>query len=169
MSRARHIVRLGILAALALALSFAESFLPLPGLFPGAKLGLANLVTVLALYLFPSWRSTAAILFVRVLLGAGFAGGGALWYSGAGAVLSFAVMCLFYRMGVGITVTSAAGGVAHNVGQLLAAMLVLRSTALLAWLPFLLAAGFAAGLAVGLSAAVLLPVIRANWGGARRG
>lgn len=150
---ARRVVLVGLLTALALALSFAESVLPLPGFLPGAKIGLANLVTLLALYLLPSWHDAALVLFLRVTLGSFFAGGSAFWYSAVGAAVSFPLMCALRRLGLGIVAVSAAGGVAHNVAQLAAAMLVLRTAALVAYAPLLAAAGILAGLAVGLLAA----------------
>ena len=150
---ARRVVLVGLLTALALALSFAEGVLPFPGFLPGAKIGLANLVTLLALYLLPSWHDAALVLFLRVTLGSFFAGGGAFWYSAAGAAVSFPLMCALRRLGLPLLVVSAAGGVAHNAAQLAAAMLVLRTAALVAYAPLLVAAGLLAGLAVGLLAA----------------
>lgn len=152
-SAARRVVLVGLLTALALALSFAESVLPLPGFLPGAKIGLANLVTLLALYLLPSWHDAALVLFLRVTLGSFFAGGGAFWYSAAGAAVSFPLMCALRRLGLPLLAVSAAGGVAHNAAQLAAAMIVLRTVALVAYAPLLAAAGLLAGLAVGLLAA----------------
>ena len=156
---AYRVVLLGLLTALALALSFAENVLPLPAFLPGAKLGLANLVTLLALYLFPEWHDAALVLCLRVVLGSVFTGGGAFWYSAVGAALSFSLMCFLRRFGLSLVAVSAAGGIAHNVGQLAAAMLVLRTAALFAYAPILAALGLASGLAIGLLAAVLLPVL----------
>ena len=153
LSAARRVVLVGLLTALALALSFAEGVLPLPGFLPGAKVGLANLVTLLALYLFPEWHDAALVLCLRVVLGSVFTGGGAFWYSAVGAALSFALMCFLRRLGLSLVAVSAAGGIAHNVGQLAAAMLVLRTAALIVYAPLLVAAGLLAGLAVGLLAA----------------
>ena len=157
---ARRVVLVGLLTALALALSFAESVLPLPGFLPGAKIGLANLVTLLALYLLPSWHDAALVLFLRVVLGSFFSGGGAFWYSAAGAACSFPLMCALRRLGLPLVAVSAAGGIAHNVGQLIAAMLVLRTAALVAYAPILAVLGLASGLAIGLLSAALLPVLR---------
>lgn len=160
MSVARRIVLLGLFVSLALVLSWAENFLPLPGFLPGAKLGLANLVTLLALYLLPSWHDAALVLFLRVVLGSLVAGGGAFWYSAVGAAVSFPLMCVLRRFGIGVVGVSAAGGIAHNMGQLAAAMLVLRTFALAAYAPILAAAGLVAGVAVGLLAAALLPRLK---------
>lgn len=162
MRGARRLAALGLLAALALALAWGESFLALPVILPGARLGLANLVTVLALYLLPSWRDAAAILFIRVSLGALFAGGGALLYSGSGALFSFGAMCLLRRQGAGIRTVSAIGGLFHNLGQLAAALLLIPHIALLAYLPPLLLLGLTAGAAIGAIAAPLLPRLAAS-------
>ncbi len=160
LSAARRVVLVGLLTALALALSFAEGVLPLPGFLPGAKIGLANLVTLLALYLLPSWHDAALVLFLRVVLGSFFSGGGAFWYSAAGAACSFPLMCALRCLGLPLVAVSAAGGVAHNAAQLAAAMLVLRTAALIAYAPLLAAAGILSGLAVGLLAAGVVARIR---------
>ena len=148
--KASKLAQYGLLVALALALSWLESLLPPLGV-PGVKLGLPNLVIVFALYRLSFWDA-CAISLVRVALAALLFGSGvSLAYSAAGAVLSLSVMGLLKKTEkfspVGVSV---AGGVAHNAGQILAAMALLE-TARLAWyLPVLWISGTVAGVLIGV-------------------
>ncbi|MBR1552708.1 MAG: Gx transporter family protein [Schwartzia sp.] len=153
MNGTRNLVFMGLLVAAALALSFVESFLPSPVL-PGAKIGLANIVTVAALYLLPRTRDAALVLAARVMLGGIFAGGASFLYSAAGAALSFCVMAFLKKTGkFGIVAVSAAGGFFHNTGQLLMAAATVSSSPLFfAYMPALGLAGLLAGGLVGFAA-----------------
>ena len=154
--KSSKVARYGLLIALALVLSYAESLLPSPGV-PGVKLGLPNLVVVFALYRLGTWDAWC-LSIVRVLLASALFGSGvSLAYSVAGAVLSLAVMGLLKKTGkfssVGVSV---AGGVAHNVGQILVAMALLE-TARLAWyLPVLWISGTVAGVLIGIASGELV-------------
>lgn len=148
----KNLARYALLTALAMALSWLESLLVFPGLLPGMKVGLANIVVVFALYRL-GLREAAVLSLARVLL-VSFTFGNAysFAYSLAGAALSLAVMAglkkwdRFSLLGV-----SVAGGVCHNLGQLAVAMAVL-GTARLGWyLPVLLASGTAAGAVTGIA------------------
>ena len=140
-----------ILVAQGLALSFLEMLLPLPAPVPGAKLGLANAVTLAALYTLPRQRDVLLVSVLRVVLASFFCGGPSLLlYSLSGALGSLAVMLLLKRRGVSIISVSAAGGLTHNLCQLGTAMLVLHSSALLSLLPLLSLAGLAAGWGIGV-------------------
>ena len=149
---------LGLLAALALALSFLEGLLPaLP--VPGAKLGLSNIVTMYALTALslPAALGITAVKAVFALL----RGGSAFLMSAAGGLLSTLVMALCLRLfrgkmgdiGIGI-----AGAVAHNAGQWLMALLVI-GPAVLAYAPWLLLMALATGMVTGLTLHLLLPAI----------
>ena len=148
--KSSKVARYGLLIALALVLSYAESLLPTLGV-PGVKLGLPNLVVVFALYRLGLWDAWC-LSAVRVLLASALFGSGvSLAYSAAGAVLSLAVMSLLKKTDkfspVGVSV---AGGVAHNAGQILVAMALLE-TARLAWyLPVLWISGTVAGVLIGI-------------------
>lgn len=146
----KQIARYALLTALAMVLSWLESLIVFPGLLPGMKVGLTNLVVIFALYRM-SLRDAAAVSLVRVLLvSMTFGNAYSFAYSLAGAVLSLAVMAGLKKLDkFSILGVSIAGGVCHNLGQLLVAMAVL-GTARLGWyLPWLLASGVAAGAAVG--------------------
>ena len=136
---------MGILTAAGLALSFLENLLPPLSIVPGAKLGLANTVTILSLYLLPRPLDAWLVALARVLLGAAFVGGGTLLYSLAGATVSLLIMTLLKATGrFSLTTVSLIGGFSHNAAQLAVAILLLKSAALLAWLPPLGAAGLRA-------------------------
>ena len=157
----RRIAEAGILTAAAFILSYLEAILPFSLGIPGVKLGLSHLVTVFALYRLPVWE-TVSITLVRVLLAAFLFGNGAsLAYSLTGAVLSLSVMLLLRRLPVfSPTGVSIAGGVAHNIGQLACAAL-LMSTVRLAWyLPVLLAAGCISGAVIGGVGAVVMKRVK---------
>lgn len=142
--------------AFALLLSYVESLLPLMPGPPGMKLGLANLAAAVLLYLYGP-REAFEVNVLRILL-AGFLFGNlySILYSLAGGLLGFAGMLLFRRAGGSVTGVSAAGGICHNLGQLLAAMLVTQTTAVIWYLPPLLLAGLVTGCAVGLTARLVL-------------
>lgn len=150
----------GLLTALAFLLSYLESLVPIFILVPGVKLGLANLVVFAALY-FLGWKEAFLLSMVRVVLvSITFGNLFSLFYSLAGALLSFFVMCLFRHFQFGKITVSIAGGIAHNIGQLLTAALLMRTEALMGWLPVLLLSGSIAGGLIGLAGGIVLTRIR---------
>ena len=150
--------RLALLTALSLVLFAAEAAFPPPMPFPGAKLGLANVVTVMALFRL-SARETALMLFARILLSALFSGNaGALLFSLSGGTACLAG-CLLLRKTFPFCpfwLVSAAGGVLHNMGQLVAAAAAVQTAGLLAYLPFLTVAGALCGTLTGVLAQLLI-------------
>ena len=156
MKKTKRLVLLAMLTAVAMILSYVESLLPSVGI-PGVKMGLANIAVIFALFRF-GWKEAAALSLVRVVLVSLLFGSvGAMLYSLAGAVLSLAVMALLRRIDRFSTVgISVAGGVAHNAGQILMAMLILQTKQLLGYLPVLAVAGIPGGVLTGLAAALLI-------------
>ena len=156
MKKTKRLVLLAMLTAVAMVLSYVESLLPSVGI-PGVKMGLANIAVIFALFRF-GWKEAAALSLVRVVLVSLLFGSvGAMLYSFAGAVLSLAVMALLRRIDRFSTVgISVAGGVAHNAGQILMAMLILQTKQLLGYLPVLAVSGIAGGVLTGLAAALLI-------------
>lgn len=143
----------GVFTALALIFSYVESLIPIHFGIPGVKLGLANLIIVIALYKM-STNEAYILSVVRIVL-AGFMFGNlfAILYSLAGGMLSLTIMCIlkktdkFSAYGV-----SMAGGVFHNVGQLLMAAIVLESVSVGYYFPVLLISGLATGFVIGVIA-----------------
>lgn len=156
MKKTKRLVLLAMLTAVAMILSYVESLLPSVGI-PGVKMGLANIAVIFALFRF-GWKEAAALSLVRVVLVSLLFGSvGAMLYSLAGALLSLAVMALLRRIDRFSTVgISVAGGVAHNAGQILMAMLILQTKQLLGYLPVLAVSGIAGGVLTGLAAALLI-------------
>lgn len=141
----------GMMIALAFLLSYVETLIPISLGVPGVKLGLANLVTIVGLYLVELPQLVFISLVRIVLAGFTFGNGFSMVYGLAGGALSLLVMLAARRTGwFGQTGVSIAGGVGHNVGQLIVAALVVENTAVFYYLPVLLAAGSAAGAVIGL-------------------
>ena len=147
----------GLLIALALVLSWVESRIPVFFAVPGMKLGLTNLVVLIALYRL-SAPDALLINIVRILLaGLTFGNMFSVVYSLAGGMLSFLVMLVLKRSGRFHMVTvSITGGVFHNVGQIIVAILVLGSGYVTWYLPVLWISGIAAGAVIGLISAQIV-------------
>ena len=147
-----------VLTAMALALSYLENFFPLSLAIPipGVKLGLANIVTVFALYVLGPGQAML-ILLARCLLGAVFAGNmNALIFSLLGGVTAMLVMILLSRSGrLSVYGVSIGGAAAHNCGQVAAAVLTLGNTAPFYYLPVLLGVSLFTGALTGLVTACL--------------
>ncbi len=149
-----RLTSLSLLTALSLALFAAESVLPAPVPLPGVKLGLANIVTLLALCFF-SPGEVFWMLTVRILLSGLFAGQlFGLIYSFCGGFAAFLVMAIVRRFLTGrfLFLTSICGALAHNTGQLFAAALLFGSFSVFAYLPVLVLSGCITGLFTGLCA-----------------
>lgn len=149
-SSAQKVALYGVLIALAMVLSYVDMLIPLPVGIPGVKPGLANLVVFLALYTMTA-REALLISMVRILLvSITFGNGSAFLYSMAGGILSFLVMCIFQKKDFFLPAgVSIAGGIAHNVGQLLMAAVILENGAVFTYFPVLLAAGCITGGIIG--------------------
>lgn len=154
----RELTLCAVLTAMALALSYLESFFPLSLATPslGIKLGLANIVTLFALYALGPGQALM-ILLARCLLGAVFAGNmSALIFSVLGGVTAMVVMILLSRCGrLSIYGVSVGGAAAHSCGQVAAAVLTLGNTAPIYYLPVLLGVSLFTGALTGLIAACL--------------
>ena len=154
----RQLTLCGILTTLALALSVAENQIPLSLAIPipGVKLGLANIVTVFALYELGAVPALV-ILFARCGLGSLFAGNvSALLFSMLGGLCAMLVMIgLKHCRKLSIYGVSIGGAAAHNIGQMAAAIITLGNTMVLGYLPFLLAVSLVTGTLTGFVAALL--------------
>lgn len=141
---------LGLFSAVAIIFGYVESLIPVFTGIPGIKLGLANLAVLFILERY-TYKEAALVSLVRILV-IGFMFGSlfSIAYSLAGAILSLTVMNLLKRRKdfslIGISI---AGGVTHNVGQLIVAMLIVENTSLLFYAPALLISGVITGLIIG--------------------
>lgn len=147
----KRIAICGMLTALAMIFSYVEALIPLPVPIPGVRLGLANMVVVTGLY-HMKWKDVLTISVLRIVL-TGFMFGNmiSVLYSLAGGITSFIVMLLLKRIkGLSVTGVSAAGGAAHNAGQIMAAVCIVKQPYVLTWLPVLLVSGVLTGSLVGI-------------------
>ena len=158
----KKLTRLGLLTCLALIIFIVELRIPDIVPVPGVKLGLANIVTVYCVYNYRP-AETAMMLYSRILLGALFSGNlMALWYSIAGGTLCFIGMEILKNIisEDNMWFLSIVGAVLHNIGQISVAVLVLKSTSVIAYLPFLLISGCIAGMFTGLCAQMVSKRLR---------
>ena len=151
----------GVFTALALMFSYIETMIPIQFGVPGIKLGFANIMIVIMLYK-SSAKEALLLSIVRIML-SGFLFGNlsSILYSIAGGVLSLGIMTLLKKQG-GFSVigVSVAGGVSHNVGQLIVAMLVVETYQVGYYFPVLLVAGVLTGLGIGVISQEVLKRIR---------
>ena len=159
MNRNKKLANMAMLVALAMI--FVESLIPINFGVPGMKLGVANLVTVTGLY-FLEIPEVLAVSVLRVLLtGFLFGNGMSIVYSLAGGILSFLVMALMKRLkGFSVAGVSIAGGVSHNIGQIIVASVVVENLKLIYYLPALLIAGTVTGFVMGMISKKLLPIVK---------
>ena len=152
--RTKRLTELALLATIALTIFTIELRIPNPFPIPGIKLGLANIVTVYALYHYRAGE-VLMVLLTRIFLGALFAGSMmSLLYSLAGGMFCLAGMLLLRQVipEQGIWFASVIGAVLHNAGQIAVAVLVTRTVGVIAYFPVLLVSGCLAGLFTGLCA-----------------
>lgn len=157
----RKVAIFGVFTALALIFSYVELLIPINFGIPGAKLGLANLMTVLVLYKM-GIKEALALSVTRIIL-SGFMFGNlfGILYSLSGGLLSFLVMVLLKKSDrFSVAGVSIGGGTAHNIGQLLVAMVVVQTCQVGYYLPVLLVAGEVTGLLIGLVAKEVLKRIQ---------
>lgn len=156
MRKTNRIVYIGLLVAQALVLHLFERMIPVPFIAPGARLGLANLVNVIAIYTLDSKKDAFLVLFLRLTLATMFGGNlSSFMYSAAGGILSFFAMVFVkevFKEKVSIIGVSAAGAIFHNVGQLLIASSIVKNIGVMLYLPILSAMGIGTGVFIGITA-----------------
>jgi len=150
----RKMIYISLLVAMSLVLHIFENMIPVPFITPGTRLGLANIITVIALYTL-SYKEAFLVLFLRILLSVMFGGSvSRLIYSLSGGILSYIFMVFTKYLGkekVSIVGVSCAGAVFHNVGQLLAASLIVKTMSVMLYLPIMSVAGIGTGIFVGIT------------------
>jgi len=153
----KRLAWLGLFLGLSMILSYLETLIPLGGLVPGMKIGLANLVTVFLLYRF-RWGEVFLVTLARVSLSALLFGSlYSFLFSLAGFLASFVLMALLKKTGKFRTLTvSVTGGITHNAAQIMMAVILLKSSMIAGYLPFLAAAGLVSGALIGFLAGILI-------------
>ena len=156
MKKTNRIVYIGLLVAQALVLHLFERMIPVPFIAPGARLGLANLITVIAIYTLDNKKDAFLVLFLRLTLSTMFGGNlSSFMYSAAGGILSFLAMIFVKEVckdKVSIIGVSASGAIFHNVGQLLIASSIVKNIGVMLYLPILSAMGIGTGIFIGITA-----------------
>lgn len=159
--KTKRIAYLGLFTALAFVFSYIEVLIPVNIGVPGAKLGLANLAVIVAMYTLGE-RDAFLLSMVRiVLVGFTFANMASMIYSLAGGCLSYLAMVMAKKTKLlSMTGVSVLGGVFHNVGQIIVAILVLETTSLVYYLPVLLITGVTSGVVIGILGAMITKRVR---------
>ncbi|MDD3174817.1 MAG: Gx transporter family protein [Herbinix sp.] len=159
--KSKSVATYGILIALAFLLSYIESIIPVPIPIPGIKLGLANLVVISGLYTMGAKEAFVLSIIRIILVGFTFGSPSTMIFSLAGGILSCILMIIFNKTKLlGITGVSIVGGVAHNIGQILVAIWVVKNVRLIYYLPFLLLSGAVTGTIIGLLGSIIVSRIR---------
>ncbi len=152
-----------MLSALAMVFGYVEALIPFSFGVPGMKLGIANLVIVVSLYLLPTYQVFFIQLIRIVLISFLFGNMSMMMYSLAGGILSFLVMRFVKKTGIfSIIGVSICGGVSHNVGQLIMAVLAVQTIKLIYYFPMLLIGGLITGCLIGMLAQRILERIKSS-------
>lgn len=156
---------LGLMVGYSLILYIIEGFIPNPmiAIFPGAKLGLSNIITLVALMTL-GFKDTFIILTVRIILSSIFTGPMSyLMFSIGGGYLSLLVMYIFSKIKdfsvIGISI---GGAVGHNVGQLIVASIIVKNIAMTTYLPFMLITSLITGIFVGIVSKLTIPYVKSR-------
>lgn len=163
--KARKLTVMALLTAVALGIFMLEAQIPPLVPIPGVKLGLSNIVTVFAVFAL-GWKEGAGILFTRIFLGAVFSGGfSTIFYSAGGGLLAILATILLKPVlnQKQIWVAGCLGAVAHGIGQIIVAVWISETPALLIYLPVLILSGVITGLFTGLCAQLLVLRGKSLW------
>lgn len=153
----------GLLIALAFILSYIESLFPAFVPIPGIKLGLANLVVLVGLYTMGAKEAFVLSIIRIILVGITFGNMSTMIFSLAGGILSWLVMTALKQIkGFSQIGISVAGGVSHNIGQIIAAVFVTENLNIIYYLPFLLLSGLITGAVIGIVGAMIIKRIKKN-------
>jgi len=152
----RQITTMGMLVALAMVLGFVETLIPINLGIPGMKLGLANIVVVIALFLFDIKTAVVVSILRIILIAMTFGNMSMMFYSIAGASLSLLSMIAISKIkSFSLISVSIVGGIMHNVGQIICAAFVVRTNGVFTYLPVLIIAGLVSGALIGIVAGLI--------------
>ena len=152
--KTNKIAFLGMFTALAMIFSYIENLIPPLVAYPGIKLGLANIAIIVILYK-TGWKEAVAVSLIRVVLSSMmFSTLLSMLYSLAGAILSLIAMIILKKLKLSKITISVVGGVFHNIGQILVAILMTETAEIMYYLPILLFTGTISGIIIGLIASM---------------
>jgi heptaprenyl diphosphate synthase len=153
----KEIALIGILSSLALIFSYIEKIVGFDFILPGVKLGLSNLVIVVAIYVFSNKTAITVNLIRVIAVGILFGNVFSIIYSIFGAFFSFFAMIIAKKTNIfSVAGVSIAGGIFHNIGQIIAVIIMLKSTAAIAYLPLLLVSGVVTGMVIGILSNIII-------------
>lgn len=162
MAKTKKLAFMAVLTAIALTIFMIENQIPAPVPIPGVKLGLANIITLTAMLILGR-REAGAVLFMRIIMGAVFAGSpSTLLYSAAGGFCAYLVMCVTVGLfsDKQLWIVSALAAIAHNAGQLMACAFVVKTPGIMVYAPILAASGVITGVFTGLAAMYLVRAVK---------
>lgn len=157
-NKVKNVAFYGMMIALALVFSYLESFIPVNALIPipGVKLGFANIVVVFALYSLKPWDALVIGVLRVFLSGLLFGNPMTIAYSLAGCFLSWLIMVITKKTNLSIIGVSMLGGICHNIGQLIVAVVLTSTVRIAYYLPVLLVSGMVTGLLMGFAAKLVV-------------
>ena len=163
MTKTKKLVYIALLVAQALVLHIVEGMLPINLGIPGTKLGLANIITLVSIYLF-SFKDCLSIVILRTALANFLAGSlSSFLFSISGGILSLIAMYVIQKIGkedISVTGVSIFGAVFHNIGQVLIASMIIQNLRITVYLPFLMFSAIGTGFFVGIVVRFLLRYIK---------
>lgn len=155
--KTKKVAMLGLTIALAMIMSYIEALVPLSFAVPGIKMGLANIVIIFVLYKIGTREAILVSLIRVILVSLLFSNVMAMAYSIAGAVLSLSVMWLLKKTDkFSVIGVSIAGGIMHNVGQIIMAVILLGTEQIALYLPVLIITGTATGVVIGIVSGLVI-------------
>jgi len=161
---ARHITLLAMLITISLMLSYVETFIPaIP--IPGAKIGLPNVVTLIALFTLGFWEALSITVIRTTISAFLFSSVVSLFYAIAGGIVSLLVMFALKKLfeeKISFQAISITGAIMHNIAQLGVAMIILETPGLVSYLPWLIIIAIPAGIVVGMAAKYLLKYFKST-------
>lgn len=162
MAKTKKLAFMALLTAIALTIFMIENQIPAPVPIPGVKLGLANIITLAAMLILGR-KEAGAVLCMRIVMGAVFAGSpSTLLYSAAGGFCAYLVMCLTVGLfnEKQLWIVSALAAIAHNAGQLMACAFIVKTPGIMVYAPILAASGVITGVFTGLAAMYLVRAVK---------
>lgn len=155
--KTKKVAMLGLSIALAMIMSYIEVLVPLSFAVPGIKMGLANIVIIFVLYKIGTKEAILVSLIRVFLVSLLFSNVMAMWYSLAGAVLSLGIMWILKKTDkFSVVGVSIAGGIMHNVGQIIMAVIVLGTEQIALYLPVLVITGTVTGVVIGIVSGLVI-------------
>ncbi len=155
--KTKKVAMLGLSIALAMIMSYIEVLVPISFAVPGIKMGLANIVIIFVLYKIGTKEAILVSLIRVFLVSLLFSNVMAMWYSLAGAVLSLGIMWILKKTDkFSVVGVSIAGGIMHNVGQIIMAVIVLGTEQIALYLPVLVITGTVTGVVIGIVSGLVI-------------